>query len=136
MKKHPGIKCRVIKYWTLGKMEKLAQELGKDPLANFPFLKRYGFRDEKEFRITYESKSEEIQTKDVSIPLSCINRIIFSPRLDRSEFERIREELRSIPDCQELKITHSRLTDSKVWQQAGENVVKAAREREENSRAR
>lgn len=129
MRKHHGIKCRVVQYWTLGKVERLAQELGKDPLANFPFLKRYGFRDEKEFRIIYESRSEDIRTKDIPIPLSCINRIIFSPRFDRSEFERIKEELHSIPDCHDLRITHSRLTDSNVWKRAGEDVVKAARKR-------
>jgi hypothetical protein len=136
MKKQHGIKCRVIKYWTLGRIERLAREPGKDPLANFPFLKRYGFRDEKEFRIIYESKSENVQMKDVPIELSCINKIIFSPRLDRSEFERIREELHAIPDCQDLKITHSRLTDSEVWQQAGKDVVTAAQKRDRTSGTR
>jgi hypothetical protein len=112
-------------YRSLHQIEKLGQNQNKDDLvAIFPFLKRFGFQDEKEYRIIYESKSEEISTKDIPISLSCINKIILSPWLDHDLFTRIKDEIRSIDDCQELEISRSRLTDSKTWKQAGETAIK------------
>ena len=37
-----------------------------------PFLKRYPYQDEREFRLLYQSKMETLPTFDVSISLDCI----------------------------------------------------------------
>lgn len=126
MRNHRGVRWDDVEYLTLSQIGRLAQERQNDPLASFPFLKRYGFQDEKEFRIIYESKTEDVPTKDIPIPLSCISKIIFSPRLDRGELTQIRKELHLIEGCHGLTISRSTLTDSETWQRAGENAVKAA----------
>lgn len=125
--KDSGVRSGNVKYLTLSEIEKLPQEHRSDPLAEFPFLKRYGFQDEKEFRLIYESKSETVSTKHIPIEMSCISRIVLSPWLDPSQFAQIKNELRSIDECRSLTITHSRLIDSRTWKQAGEEVVKASR---------
>jgi len=43
-------------------------------IDDLPFLKRYAFRDEKEFRLLYETK-RPLQSKDFPLPLECIDRI-------------------------------------------------------------
>lgn len=123
-----GVACRNIDYMTHGQLETLANERrGTDPLSKLPFIKRFGFRDEREFRIIYESKTASLSTKSVPIPLSCIDRIIFSYKLDYSIYRALRSELRSLDGCEELNIQRSRLTDSKTWRAAGEKLVQNAR---------
>lgn len=130
--KYRGVQCRDIDYLTHAQLEALADEhKGIDPISKLPFIKRYGFRDESEFRVIYESKRRSIPTIDIPIPMSCINRIIFSFKLNYDDYRVIRTELRSMDGCQGLDIRRSNLTESKVWQKAAKEVVRAARQRRE-----
>ena len=124
--KHRGVKCNDIDYMTQARLKVLANEhKGNDPLAKLPFIKRYGFRDEAEFRIIYESKTRIAQTIGIPIPLSCISSIIFSYKLNWRDFNAIKSQLRSIDGCQGLDIRRSNLTESKTWKAAGEELVRA-----------
>lgn len=126
--KHRGVKCNDIDYMTHTRLKVLADgHKGNDPIAKLPFIKRYGFRDEAEFRIIYESKTRIAQTLGIPIPISCISRIIFSYKLNWRDFDAIRSQLRSIDGCQGLDIRRSNLTESKTWKAAGKELVRAAR---------
>jgi hypothetical protein len=125
--RHRGVRCFDIDYKTQRELEALADfHAGNDPISELPFIKRYGFRDESEFRIIYESKTRSVSTINISIPMSCINRIIFSYKLNYRDYRAIRSELLSLDGCQGLDIRRSNLTESKMWKATGENVVEAA----------
>jgi hypothetical protein len=49
IKRYPELRVDAVDYVKLDEIENLSQPIGK-----FPFLKRIGFQDEKEFRIIYE----------------------------------------------------------------------------------
>ena len=133
LRKHNrGVKWNDIDYLTHKQLEELATtRSGSSPIAKLPFIKRYGFRDESEFRVIYESKTRSVSKTAIAIPLSCINRIIFSYKLNYRVYRAIRSELRLMDGCQGLDIRRSNLTESKTWKAAGEDVIRAARQRRE-----
>ena len=84
-------------------------------LADFPFLKRYPFRDEKEFRIIFEDKRNAVETKEFDIQLSSIRRLIMNPWMPKSLFETVKELIHSIDGCEKLVITRTTLVENEEW---------------------
>jgi hypothetical protein len=80
---------------------------------DLPFLKRYPFRDEKEFRIVFADRSVAALSKDYT--LSAIRRITLSPWIVRDLADSIIKTLRQIDGCKQLKIYRSTLIDNAEW---------------------
>lgn len=117
VKKQPSIRTGTVKYRTLPEMRKktlVSREL--------PFLKRYAFEQEDEFRIVYESKKEKNPTLDITIPLSCIERITLSPWVPRALSRHIKRTLKSIKGCSYLEISRSTLIGNEEWKKLGESA--------------
>lgn len=91
---------------------------------DLPFLKRYPFQDEQEFRVVYESTKKKIPKLDIPIPLSCIYKVNLSPWLPKVLSEHMKSTLWSIPGCSELKIRRSTLISNEEWKRLGESAVK------------
>ena len=72
-----------------------------------PFLKRYAYKHEYEFRMLYESEKVTLPKLDIAIPLSCIDKITLGPWIHPGLFEDVRKLLRSIDSCSKLKISRS-----------------------------
>jgi len=94
-------------------------------LEELPFLKRWPYKDEQEYRVVYLHKTKEYSTKDYAINLDWIKRITLSPWLPPAMLESVRETLRSIRGCEDLRITPSTLVNSEQWK----NLVIAAIDR-------
>ena len=116
--KKTGIRSNVVKYKTLPQIKKT-----KLSIANLPFLKRYAYEHESEFRLVYESKIEELTNLDVDIPLSCIEGITLSPWIHESLFACVRQMLKSIDGCNNLKVARSTLIGNEEWKSAGDTAV-------------
>jgi hypothetical protein len=86
--------------------------------GTWPFLKRFPFRDEREFRIIYESVEEKIDNKKLAFTLNSIRKITLSPWLPTPVFENIKETIQSIPGCTGLKIVPSTLLENQRWRRA------------------
>ena len=54
MKKHPGVTARAVRYLKLPEIRRRRLKVG-----DLPFLKRFPYEDEREFRIIYESKQRQ-----------------------------------------------------------------------------
>ena len=114
----PNIRTGTVKYLTLPQMR------NKIPaIRELPFLKRYAFEQEDEFRIIYESKTAKKPTLDISIPLSSIERIILSPWLPHPLSRHIKRTLKSIKGCSELEIVRSSLIGNEEWKNLGESAA-------------
>ena len=72
-----------------------------------PFLKRYPYQDEREFRLLYQSKMETLPTFDVSISLDCIEPNNTDPWIATALADDVKETILSIPDCTDLRIARS-----------------------------
>ena len=86
-------------------------------INHLPFMKRAGFRDEKEFRaIAFGPPGTEV----IHVPLdpAALIRITFSPMIPPLLVESSRRVIRQIPGWDKLRIVQSRLTNSQSWQRA------------------
>jgi hypothetical protein len=94
-------------------------------LEELPFLKRWQYRDEREYRVVYLDNTTEHRTKEYKINLEWIQRVTLSPWLPPAMQQSVKETLRSIDGCQDLRITPSTLVNSERWK----NLVIDALER-------
>ena len=90
---------------------------------DLPFIKRIGFKPEKEFRIIYESTSDELPTLDIPISLSSIRSISLSPWMHHSLSKSIAASIRAIKDCSKIKVSRSTLISNEQWKALGENAI-------------
>lgn len=105
-----GIKYGAVKYRLIRKL------LSKSPeLEELPFLKRQPFKDEKEFRIIYKNKSKEIEMKPVGIGLECIEIINLSPWIPDPVSDTIKDIIKDIEGCSEIRVSKTTLVDNKLW---------------------
>jgi len=108
------LRYKPVKYLTLENVEKSTASL-----KNFPFLKRFGFQSEKEYRVIVETDDETMTSYPIPIPIDVIRRIVINPWLPKSVVSSLRERIRSIPGCDRLSVDHSRLIKSDRWIAAG-----------------
>lgn len=93
---------------------------------DLPFLKRYAFKPDREFRLVYESATEDVSHLDIPVPLSCIERVTLSPWLRARLAPSVVALLRSIPGCEGLKIVRSTLINNEEWKALGEGAAEPA----------
>lgn len=116
--KHKGVRAESVQYNTIS-------ELKTEPpqIEELPFLKRYAYIDEQEFRLFYGSRKKGEPTFRIQIPLSAIERITLSPWLPKSVADHVKSTLKSINGCGNLRIYRSTLVENEVWKRFAGNGV-------------
>lgn len=115
----PNIRHQAVDYMTL---EEIAAK--KQPLERLPFIKRWAFRHELEYRLVYESSVEAKLTHAIDLPLSAIEGIMLSPWMPPPLLEATRAALRAIDGCQHLKVNRSELISNQQWQRNAERAIR------------
>ena len=92
-------------------------------LERMPFVKRTGFTAEEEYRIIAETTEDQKSALSIEFPHSMINCIYLNPWLPKSIAESLRDTLRSVPGCSNLRVSRSQLIDSSRWKRAGDEIV-------------
>lgn len=118
VKSQTDLCMRRVKYVTLDDIRK-RPFVGVDDL---PFLKRYAFEDECEYRMIYESQGQTLTKLDIPIPLSCIDKIVLSPWIHPDLFKEVKKVLRLIDGCSKLAIGRSTLIGNEEWKRFGEQA--------------
>jgi hypothetical protein len=90
----------------------------KTETDEFPFLKRYPYQDEREFRIVYTDCNQSVDFKEFGINLNAIDRIHLSPWMPLSLSKSVASALRSIEGCGSLKVSRSTLIENEKWKSA------------------
>ena len=118
MEKVAGISTNSVTYSSLkdAKARKLK-------VNHLPFVKRYGFRPEKEFRALYTSPDAEHFSLDVPIEINCIRSISLSPWMHSSLATSTVAAIRAINGCEKLKVSRSTLISNEQWKSLGENAT-------------
>ena len=117
VQKARNVRVGRVTYLKLGDFRR--KRLKSDRL---PFVKRYPFRQEHEFRMIWTSSSSK-STCDIPIPLTCIDRITLSPWLNEAVSKRVKRMLWDIEGCRKLDITRSTLISNEEWKYLGESVA-------------
>lgn len=116
----PGVSFGDVDYLVLGNVEKL----GPGDRDRLPFVKRWGFGPECEYRIIAETKEVQRPALSIDFPISLIGRIHLNPWLPAPIADSLKVTLREIPGCSKLSIARSQLIDSGRWKAAGDKVVR------------
>lgn len=95
----------------------------KPSISQLPFIKRYQFRAEEEFRALWESKNEKCNFLEVPIELSSIARITLSPWLHPNLKTNTVAAIKRIPDCKSIPIWRSTLVGNSDWQNYGKKAT-------------
>lgn len=84
-------------------------------VERLPFMKRWPYGDEGEYRAVYVSKTQKKALQDVPIAIDSIERITLSPWLAPTLVPAVVETLKSLPGCSRLKVYRSTLIDNPQW---------------------
>ncbi len=117
LKKQTDLRMRRVKYLTLDEIKGMTLSV-----TDLPFLKRYAFEDECEFRVMYESDSKKLRKLDIAIPLSSIDKITLSPWIHPDFSSHLKRVLRGIDGCKTLDIARSTLIGNERWKSLGEEA--------------
>jgi hypothetical protein len=85
-------------------------------IESLPFLKRFPYEDEGEFRIIYVDNQNPMDHKDYRIEIDWIRRITLSPWIHKDLYKSVKLTLRAIEGCSGLKISRSTLIENEKWQ--------------------
>ncbi|MBC7986118.1 MAG: DUF2971 domain-containing protein [Sphingomonadaceae bacterium] len=109
----PHFMTRSVEYVLLDRIGAVNAE----DIHLLPFLKRYGFRDEREFRIVGFAP-DEAAAMGFEVRPALIRRVVFSPFVHPNLVNSARIALHAIPGWQGLEIGRSNLTNNETWQGA------------------
>lgn len=118
LKAHGDIQAKGMEYLSLPKAKQ--REFRIDEL---PFIKRYGFKPETEFRVVFTSQKEEVSALPVPIRLESIRSISLSPWMHSTLSESTVKAIREIQDCAKLKVSRSTLISNEQWKRYGSSAV-------------
>src|SRR4029079_19012419 len=116
--RQPGVTGKVVQYLTLKDIKKK-----KMRVEDLPFLKRYPYEDEYEFRFIYESKTSKKKSLDIAIPLSSIDRITLSPWIPFALRDHVESTICGMPGCKSLEIFRSTLVSNEQWKNLGDDAI-------------
>ncbi|WP_077003203.1 hypothetical protein [Variovorax sp. KK3] len=106
------VKVEKVKYLKLGEL------VAEDHLIEtLPFLKRFGFGDEGEYRAVYQNKAAEEHLKQVQIDLNIIERVSLNPWMPTPVFESVRATIEAQRQDASFTVDHSSLIDNRRWRQ-------------------
>lgn len=116
LKNQPDLRTGPVTYLTLANLRDESVRV-----RELPFLKRYAFEHENEYRIIYESKANRLSKLDIDIPLFSIDRIMLSPWIHPDLSNKVKKIVRSIHGCSDLRIVRSTLINNEEWKRLGED---------------
>jgi hypothetical protein len=106
-----GIRVRTVDYTLIKDLKKRTNLRFED----LPFLKRFPYTDEREFRIVYVSCTDAFEYRDYPIKIGWIKRVTLSPWMPKALAASVKTTLRSIPDCSSLRVSQSTLIENDQW---------------------
>jgi hypothetical protein len=90
----------------------------KPRLEQLPFLKRQPYSDECEFRLVYEDKKLEMETKAFPLSVRTIARVTLNPWLSAPLAAAVKRAIKSTPGCAPLKVYQTTLLENERWKRA------------------
>lgn len=109
-KRITGLQLRSVRYVKLNDIDDEHIEL-----HDLPFIKRWGYRSEKEWRLLYEARNPNLFS-ELDLPVDALMRVVINPWVSGDELRAIEVKLRSAWGSDELSISQTQMIDCKRWQ--------------------
>tara|TARA_R110002073_G_scaffold133153_1_gene280409 strand:- start:785 stop:1204 length:420 start_codon:yes stop_codon:yes gene_type:complete len=113
-----GVFAESVQYKTIREMRGASI-----PITELPFLKRYPYRDECEFRLFSAPARYENGGLRVPLPKNTISQISLSPWLPKSVASEVKQLLKGIKGCSNMKIYSSTLVENEQWKKFSAKVT-------------
>ncbi|MFZ1991992.1 MAG: DUF2971 domain-containing protein [Alphaproteobacteria bacterium] len=110
-----NVKSGTVRYELIRNIKAL-----RPRVSELPFLKRQPYEDEKEFRIIYRDKNEELESTSLALDLKSIDRIFLSPWMPKALVETTKSIIHMIPGCSKLRVNKTTLLENEQWKRAAE----------------
>ena len=108
-----GFRHQAVDYRWISDLKKQRPQL-----RSWPFLKRKPFEDEREYRIVFETSTDNVRSKSIPIDFSLIRRITLSPWLPSSLAPAVITVVKRIDGCSSISVGPSSLIDNAEWRAA------------------
>ncbi|MCL1075490.1 DUF2971 domain-containing protein [Shewanella dokdonensis] len=106
-----------VKYMMLSTVRKYGVGI-----EDLPFMKRFAFSDESEYRIIHPS-CRDIGCKHIQIPMDIIRKVSVNPWAPDAFFKVIKDTIKNISGCEKVKVGKSSLIDNKEWRRIGDKIA-------------
>jgi len=103
------VRFRSVKYLRLNELDD-----AEIPVDDMPFIKRWPYRCEDEFRVIWEGASKDAFF-EIPIDLTMINKVTLNQRMPAQVYATIRDYLREAFDHPDKRISHSTLYENSRW---------------------
>lgn len=107
-----GVTVRKVRYLKLDEL--VPQD---HPIGTLPFLKRFGFGDEGEYRAVYQNEAAEDGLRQIPIDLNIIERISLNPWMPAPVFDSVCATIDAHRQGAKFTVDHSSLIDSRRWRE-------------------
>lgn len=114
-----GVRHQIVDYQLITQVNKMADV----DLERLPFMKRWPYGDESEYRAVYIDNDKELAAYAVPIELNAITRVTLSPWLAPALVPVVKETLKSLPGCSGLRVDPSTLIDNEQWKKLAGRVT-------------
>jgi len=111
------VKARSVTYKEIKTLSAARPEID-----SLPFVKRFPYSDEKEFRIVYTDTEKEDEFKRYDFSLSSIRRINLSPWMPFSLSDSVKKTIKLIEHCDSLSISRSTLIENEQWKKVAASI--------------
>jgi len=113
-----GFRTSKVIYRTIEHLQK------KPPkVYTLPFLKRYAYRGEEEFRFIYESHEKINSIKYITIDPEDVKIIVVSPWVNKTIFDSIESTIQTIKGWEQVSMRKSTITENEDWKRIADNAV-------------
>lgn len=106
---HRGTRLQSIRYVRMQDLKDLDVSL-----TRLPYLKRWGYRSEREWRLLYEADVSS-QLFKLPFPSEALSRIVINPWANIDEYAEMKDEYESILDRRVVRVTRTELVNSQTW---------------------
>ena len=113
-----GLRAEPVIYRTLDEMRS-----SPPSVHELPFLKRYAFGDEMEFRLFAPHNNAKSPTLRIPVGIDAISRVMLSPWLPKNVAAHTKTTLKAIRGCSRLKIYRSTLIENESWKKFAQSDV-------------
>lgn len=80
-----------------------------------PFVKRWPYRDEEEFRLVVRCRESLVASKSFDISPTAIQKVVLSPWLHESLHDTVRATIKSVKDCSGIPVHGTTLLKNSEW---------------------
>ncbi len=114
---HEGVRHRAVHYEEIVRLPEL-----KPAVDDLPFIKRYPYEPESEYRIVYEDAGRKAEFKNFALHPGTIEAVILSPWMPTALVNSVRGLLKKIDGASKVPMYASTLISNQAWQKVADRA--------------